>query len=166
MTFPQTLHLLLTSGNHEQNQRTCYKVSSIVYTCVVFLWRNNICKEQLRLCLERVLNSYKLYSISKVRHKGFECWIWWNVTQASVLSVWEWETQSQSLLAQTSVCQSLRAEWPADSWVLDMPKDCSELGRTVQVRNLYLCEWGVPTSHHVKSGWSAKGWVPGGNSDA
>lgn len=90
MTFPQTLHLLLTSGNHEQNQRTCYKVSSIVYTCVVFLWRNNICKEQLRLCLERVLNSYKLYSISKVRHKGFECWIWWNVTQASVLSVWEW----------------------------------------------------------------------------
>lgn len=29
---------------------------------------------------------------------------------------------------------------------------CSDLGRTVQVRDLYLCEWGAPISHHVEPG--------------
>lgn len=46
--------------------------------------------------------------------------------------------------------------------VADMPNGCSDLGRTVQVRSLYLCEWRPPTSHHAKPERCTKAWLPGG----
>lgn len=98
------------------------------------------------------LNSYKLYSISKVRHKALNSEYDETLSGPMSYLCGSGETESQSLSVRASVCPSLRAEYPAGSCVLDMPKDCSDLGRTVQVRNLYLCEWGVPTSHHVKPG--------------